>query len=274
MVLRRQTTRFAADYCSSILYLYGYGTGSQNCAWYGLEFFRLWLEPMLRFDLHLAIKGYPRLWETIVTQLGVPVALGRRVRRLEPDAAGVICSTADGEEKRFDFVVNSVPHKVVVRSSEVDFDRVQEHPYLVGVADVRGMSHPTEMNLVDLPGEPNLLVAQGRIRTGEPRDPAPAAFYCAPDLRGPTRPAPDAFELDRIVDNIRRRFGHDAAVSAHRTWSYHPRFPDQEIRAGAPARVWGSQGRGRIWNTGGACCFESVPNICDYNRRLVQTAGI
>ena len=123
-------------------------------------------------------------------------------------------------------------------------------------------------------GRINLAVAQAAIREG--RRPQPngerLSVYLAPDHRR------DA--LGDVTSLARERLGHELGPGSvprfelTRTWRYLPIFSKRALQGGAPARVWCDQGRRRIWNIGAAASMDSVPNIVDYNLRLLGATGL
>lgn len=267
MVLGPEVARVVHDFCSNMLFIYGYGTSDAIPAWYGLEFWRLWLKPMADGDLHLIRDGYQSLWQAIVEQAGLEVALNQRIVRLQGSDDGVEIEV-DGRVERFDFAIDSVPHQIVDPPRVDLFRTVSETPYAMGVATADGIDAPGLVSFVDWPGRVNMVACQAAIRAG--RDPASgevAAFYGVPNYHGPA--------IDRAQVSLERDYAlRNVEIVDRHTWSYFPRFDEDALRAGAPARIWAAQGKHRIWTIGSACSMESVPNVLDYNDRLLAAAGL
>ena len=75
----------------------------------------------------------------------------------------------------------------------------------------------------------------------------------------------------QVIDHF--KIGSEATnVDVLRTinWRYFPRWSPYAMEAGLPWKVFGMQGRRKIWYAGSSVLHESVRAVLDYNNLLLE----
>ncbi len=169
-------------------------------------------------------------------------------------------------------MINSVPWLVADRESAELFADIRTAEYFVALTAASELPARVSSTTHYQPGRLHLAVAQAAIRAGRPASPAgeELTVYLAPDHRADALGDTPALARDRLTHDFGA--GPNPTLALSRRWRYLPMFDEGALRRGAPARVWCDQGRRRVWNIGAAASMESVPNVVDYNLRLLRAS--
>lgn len=282
LVLRREGLNLASIFCNRILYTYGYGSADEIPAYYGFEFFRLWLDAFIGQKLYVARRGYQALPFAMSEKGGLNIKLMKKVSAIQHRGNKVSCLFSDGSSVEADFLINSVPHglipSIAKETSNSPFAGISEFDYDVGLIEKQKSVYISEHLNESRPGHVNFLVSQQKVReegrqikiNGE-KVCELTSYYCAPNFTIKdhhisedeseamiNRSLTNYYDIKqfRILDRVR--------------WSYFPQFSPEAIEAGELAQIFCQQGKNRIWNIGSACSFETVVNVVDYNHKILD----
>ena len=285
LVLKREGLNLAAGFCNRILYTYGYGTADEIPAYYGFEFFRLWLDAFIGQKLYVARKGYQALPLAMAEQGGLNIKLMKKVSDIQHNGNKISCLFNDGSIVEADFLINSVPHGVIPSAGKEPahnraspFTGIREFDYDVGLIEKQKSVYISEHLTESRPGHVNFLVSQQQVRevgsnikVNGKKDRELTSYYCAPNFTIEdhhisedesevliNRSLSNYYDLKQfnILDRVR--------------WSYFPQLSPEAIEVGELAQIFCQQGESRVWNIGSACSFETVVNVIDYNQKVLS----
>lgn len=284
LVLKRQGLNLASGFCNRILYTYGYGTVDEIPAYYGFEFFRLWLDGFIGQKLYVASKGYQTLPCMMEKEGRLNVKLLKKVVNIEHNGKKVKCLFSDGSVAEVDFMINSVPHRVIPSAGKEaagkaavnrisPFESMGEFDYDVGIIEKSTSPFLSEHLTESRPGHVNFLVSQQKVREGIDQRTGSelSTYYCAPNFSINNYHASES-ESEVLVNRSLKKY-YDVKqfrVLDRVRWSYFPQFFPEAIEAGELARIFCQQGEDRVWNIGSACSFETVVNVVDYNQKVLD----
>jgi monoamine oxidase len=127
MLLRREKLPISLIYLASSMYPYGYGTLDLMPASYGIEVCRVWLECLPDQKWFFVRNGYQRALEKIAKASELRIETNTPIVSLKYDGEQVVCTFGSSAVKSFDFVINSVPHKIEWSPSSALFRDVKDH---------------------------------------------------------------------------------------------------------------------------------------------------
>ncbi|MEH6449435.1 MAG: FAD-dependent oxidoreductase [Oleispira sp.] len=284
LVLQREGLNLAAGFCNRILYTYGYGTADEIPAYYGFEFFRLWLDAFIGQKLYVAKRGYQALPLAMAEKGGLNIKLSKKVSDIQHNGNKVSCRFTDGSVVETDFLINSMPHGVLNRASP--FAGINEFDYEVGLIEKQTSAFISEHLTESRPGHVNFLVSQpqareesskikrktkGKIKSSDRKNRELTSYYCAPNFTIKDH----HLSADESAQLINRSLNNYYDLKQFRIldrmrWSYFPQLSPEAIAAGELAQIFCQQGEDRVWNIGSACSFETVVNVIDYNQKILN----
>jgi hypothetical protein len=261
------------------MYPYGYGTLDLMPASYGIEVCRVWLECLPDQKWFFVRNGYQRALEKIAKASELRIETNTPIVSLKYDGEQVVCTFGSSAVKSFDFVINSVPHKIEWSPSSALFRDVKDHDYHVGVIETVGVKPSATIAQITehQPYHVNMIIFHSQARGLAPQASGRelVSYYCCPNYVHKCERLTEDERDEMVRASLRRYYGIvDYRVLAKKTWPYFPQFSPARIAAGALAEVYLNQGEQRIWNIGASCCFESVPNVIDYNEKLLRRFGL
>lgn len=271
LVLQREGLNLAAGFCNRILYTYGYGTADEIPAYYGFEFFCLWLDAFIGQKLYVAKMGYQALPLVMAEKGGLNIKLRKKVSDIQYKGNKVSCMFTDSSVVEADFLINSMPHGVLNGASP--FAGINEFDYEVGLIEKQKSAFISEHLNESRPGHVNFLVSQQQVResAGKREELELTSYYCAPNFTIKDHHL-SADESALLINRSLRNY-YDLKqfrILDRMTWSYFPQFSPEAIAAGVLAQIFRQQGEDRVWNIGSACCFETVVNVIDYNQKILN----
>jgi hypothetical protein len=276
LVLQREGLNLAAGFCNRILYTYGYGTADEIPAYYGFEFFRLWLDAFIGQKLYVAKEGYQALPLAMAEKGELNIKLIKKVSDIQQSGNKVNCMFTDGSVVEADFLINSMPHGVLNGASP--FAGINEFDYEVGLIEKQKSAFISEHLTESRPGHVNFLVSQPQVReesrkikSSDREERELTSYYCAPNFTINNH----HLSADESALLINRSLSNYYDLKQFRIrdrirWSYFPQFSPEAIAAGVLAQIFCQQGEGRVWNVGSACSFETVVNVIDYNQKILN----
>jgi hypothetical protein len=273
ITLKRHGLTPVISFLNDILITYGYGACTEIPSFYAIEFFRIWLKSFSLFDLFLTKDGYQKFWEKVALDSKIKIEFNHPIEniKIENDKITLVSKT---KNITCDFLINSVPNLVNTafgREYNI-FDKVHSHKYPVGILDEKPTPYLSEMCYDAPPLQVNFIAAQMKCRNIDVKDIESFSFYSGPKYHNCIERKNQEYE-DVVTQSLESYFKKDPSTFSlhHLTiWDYFPQFREQDLRNGILAKIFKEQGINNIWHIGSHCCFESVPNVIDYNFKILK----